>query len=218
MASNLVYEKLRTAILRLDLAPGNALTERGLETFLDTSRTTVRSALAKLENEGLVQRDGRGYIVAPIDFAEISQALEFRATLETSAAKLSCERATESQIKHLLKALERPSKNLETFMRNATDFHLELARLSGNGFYVRALDDVLTRLSRTRWYEANAQGGQQNAVTDHKRILETIALRDAAAAEEAIRAHLERSKERLLNTLMNTSGLQIRGTKNGNSR
>ena len=218
MSASLAYEKLRNAILRLELAPGNALTERGLETFLDTSRTTVRSALAKLENEGLVQRDGRGYIVAPIDFAEISQALEFRATLEIAAAKLSCERATDAQIKTLLKTLEKPSKNLETFMRNATDFHLEMARLSGNGFYVRALEDVLTRLSRTRWYEAQAQGGQQKAVLDHKHILETIQKRDSTAAEEAIRAHLERSRERLLNTLMNTSGLQIRGTKNGTPR
>ena len=52
MSASLAYEKLRNAILRLELSPGNALTERGLETFLYTSRTTVRSALAKLEHEG----------------------------------------------------------------------------------------------------------------------------------------------------------------------
>ena len=211
MPSSLAYEKLRTAILRLEQAPGEALTERGLETYLATSRTTVRSALAKLENEGLVQRDGRGYIVAPIDFAEIAQALEFRASIEIAAAKLSCERAKPSQIKILQTMLEQPSQSLEKFMQNATDFHLELARLSGNIFFVRALEDVLTRLSRTRWYEANAQGGQQKAVVDHKRILETIEARDTKMSEEAIRAHLGRSRERLLTTLMNTSGLQIRG-------
>jgi DNA-binding GntR family transcriptional regulator len=211
MTGSLAYQKLRQAILGLDLAPGEALTERGLESFLATSRTTVRGALAKLENEGLVQRDGRGYIVAPIDFAEISQALEFRALLEVGAARLSCERANTEQLKTLKKQLEKPAKNLENFMKSATDFHLELARLSGNSFFVRSLEDVLTRLSRTRWFEAGAEGGRQNAMTDHKAILEAIEAQDASKAEELIKRHLERSKERLIGTLMSTSGLQIRG-------
>jgi DNA-binding GntR family transcriptional regulator len=217
MTGSLSYQKLRQAILSLDLAPGEALTERGLETFLATSRTTVRGALAKLENEGLVQRDGRGYIVAPIDFAEISQALEFRALLEVGAARLSCERANGEQLKTLKKQLEKPAKNLENFMKSATDFHLELARLSGNSFFVRSLDDVLTRLSRTRWFEAGAEGGRQKAVADHKAILEAIEAQDAGKAEELIKRHLERSKERLIGTLMTTSGLQIR-LKNGTPR
>jgi DNA-binding GntR family transcriptional regulator len=217
MTGNLAYQKLRQAILGLDLSPGEALTERGLEGYLTTSRTTVRGALAKLENEGLVQRDGRGYIVAPIDFAEISQALEFRALLEVGAARLSCERANAEQLTALKKQLEKPSKNLENFMKSATDFHLELARLSGNSFFVRSLEDVLTRLSRTRWFEANAAGGQQKAMTDHKAILEAIETQDAGKAEELIRRHLERSRERLIGTLMTTSGLQIR-LKNGTPR
>ncbi|MFN3265825.1 MAG: GntR family transcriptional regulator [Deinococcales bacterium] len=210
MSSSFAYEKLRQSILSLELAPGEALTERGLEAFLDTSRTTVRAALAKLENEGLVQRDGRGHIVAPIDFAEIAQALEFRALLEVGAARLSCERANIDQIKALKKNLEKPAKNLENFMKSATDFHLELARLSGNRFFVRSLDDVLTRLSRIRWFEAGAEGGRQKATTEHKAILEAIEAADGLLAEERIKKHLERSKERLLTTLFNTNGLQIR--------
>jgi DNA-binding GntR family transcriptional regulator len=217
MPSSHAYEKLRDAILRLELEPGNALTERGLESFLDTSRTTVRGALARLENEGLVTRDGRGYIVAPIDFAEISQALEFRTALETQTVKLAVERATDAQIKTLEKQLEKAPKTLDAFMKHATDFHLELARLGGNAFFTRALEDVLTRLARTRWFEANAQGGQTRASTDHKQIIERIKNRDANGAQELIKTHLERSKERLLTTLMNTQGLQIRG-KNGTPR
>ncbi len=218
MPSSHAYEKLREAILRLELEPGSNLTERGLETYLDTSRTTVRGALAKLENEGLVSRDGRGYIVAPIDFSEIAQALEFRTALETQTVQLAVDRATDAQIKALEKQLEKTPKNLDAFMKNATDFHLEIARMSHNAFFQRALEDVLTRLSRTRWFEANAQGGQTRASTDHKKILERIKDRDADGAKELIRTHLERSKERLLTTLMNTQGLQIRGSISANSR
>ena len=65
-----LYDRLRAAILSLELAPGERLTERGLEASFDASRTPVRAALGRLDAEGLVQRDGRGWIVSPIDLAE----------------------------------------------------------------------------------------------------------------------------------------------------
>jgi DNA-binding transcriptional MocR family regulator len=64
------YEKLRSSILALELEPGENLTERALETLLETSRTTVRAALQRLEGEGLVQKAGfsvTGNEVMPIE-------------------------------------------------------------------------------------------------------------------------------------------------------
>ena len=212
------YDKLREAILSLELSPGEVLTERALETRLETSRTTVRAALARLENEGLVQREdpsrgGRGSIVAPIDLSEIIQACEFRDTIETASIRLACERATDTQLRHVQQVLEqqKQSRELETYMARATDFHLELARLSGNTFYARALEDVLNRLARTRWFTAGNQEGKRRAELDHARILEHLFNRDASAAEEEIRAHLTRSRDRLVNSLLAQQGLQLRG-------
>jgi DNA-binding GntR family transcriptional regulator len=208
-------EKLRDAILRLELSPGAVLTERGLEPMLETSRTTVRSALLKLEAEGLVVKDGRGYIVAPIDLKDITQACDWREIIETNAAKLAIQKASETQLESVKAQLEtaNPAQPLERYLRDATDFHVTLAQLGGNAFMVRALEDVLTRLSRARSFEAGTEAGRTRANAEHKRILETIAARDADAAERELKAHLARSRDRLLGALMESGGLQVRGTR-----
>lgn len=208
------YDKLRHAILSLERAPGEVLTERHLESYLETSRTTVRSALARLENEGLVMRDGRGYIVAPIDLREIQQACEFREVIELAAARATIERAPDADLVALGQQLENTVQDatLEKYMRDATDFHLSLARQSGNAFLVRSLEDVLTRLARARWFEARTKPARDRANSEHKRILETIRSRDLDAASREITAHLARSRDRLLNALLESSQLQIRGS------
>ncbi len=208
------YDKLRHAILSLERAPGEALTERQLETYLETSRTTVRSALARLENEGLVARDGRGYIVAPIDLREIQQACEFREVIEIAAAKATIERAPDTDLEALWQQLENTvsDANIEMYMRDATDFHVSLARQSGNAFLVRSLEDVLTRLARARWFEARTKPARDRANKEHKRIVLAIRSRDPIGTEREITAHLARSRDRLLNALLESSQLQIRGS------
>jgi DNA-binding GntR family transcriptional regulator len=209
--SSTAYDRLREAILALELGPGSTLTERALETRLETSRTTVRAALARLENEGLVGRDGRGYQVAPLDLLEIKRACDWREVIETAAARATIERATDAELEHLAQQLGTiaASEPLETHMRDATDFHINLARLAANPFMTRALEDVLTRLARARWFEA-ASTGLERANREHRQILSAIQARDANAAEQEIKAHLARSRDRLLNALLESSQLQVR--------
>src|ERR1700733_1815652 len=66
-----IHDQLREMILSLDIGPGERLTERWLETRFQGSRTPVRAALARLEGEGLVQRDGRNWIASPINLGEL---------------------------------------------------------------------------------------------------------------------------------------------------
>jgi DNA-binding GntR family transcriptional regulator len=93
-----LYGRLRAAILALDLVPGERLTERGLEASFAASRTPVRAALGRLDAEGLVQRDGRGWIVSPIDLAEIGSLAELREAVEGAAIRLAVERASDADI------------------------------------------------------------------------------------------------------------------------
>jgi DNA-binding GntR family transcriptional regulator len=211
--SSTAYDRLREAILALELGPGSTLTERALESRLETSRTTVRAALARLENEGLVNRDGRGYQVAPLDLLEIKRACDWREVIETAAARATIERASDTELEQLAQHLGTlaASEPLEMHMRDATDFHINLARLAANPFMTRALEDVLTRLARARWFEA-ASTGLERANRDHRQILKAIQARDANAAEQEIKAHLARSRDRLLNALLESSQLQVRAS------
>jgi DNA-binding GntR family transcriptional regulator len=213
--SSTAYDRLREAILALELGPGSTLTERALESRLETSRTTVRAALARLENEGLVNRDGRGYQVAPLDLLEIKRACDWREVIETAAARATVNRATDSELEMLEQQLGNVtvSEPLETYMQDATDFHINLARLAANPFMTRALEDVLTRLARARWFEAGSTNGLERADREHRQILKAIQARDASAAEQEIKAHLARSRDRLLNALLESSQLQVRGSR-----
>lgn len=209
------YEKLRSNILGLHLEPGENLTERSLETMLETSRTTVRAALQRLEGEGLVQKSGRGFIVSPIDLEEIEQACAWREVIEVAAVKEAVKRATKPELEKIQNDISQNTVNLplEQYMSGATNFHLSIARLSGNVFIVRALEDVLTRLSRTRWFEAGSDQGRERAALEHQKILELIANRDGNKASREIANHLIRSGDRLLESLKSAhSRLQIRGS------
>jgi len=151
----LIHDQLRQMILSLDLGPGERLTERWLEGQFQSSRTPIRAALMRLEGEGLVQRDGRNWTVAPIDLGEIEALAEYREPLEVTAVRLACERASEADLDAVAEMLDacRGEVPREDWHKVGTDFHVEIARLSGNPFLAKAIEGVMTRLSRARWLE-----------------------------------------------------------------
>jgi DNA-binding GntR family transcriptional regulator len=131
------YEKLRSSILKLELEPGENLTERSLEALLETSRTTVRAALQRLEGEGLVQKAGRGFIVSPIDLEEIEQACAWREVIEVAAVKEAVKRATKPELEIIQNAISQNTINLplEQYMSGATNFHPQCCQTLGQCFY-----------------------------------------------------------------------------------
>lgn len=198
-----IEQRLRRAIQDLDLAPGERLTERRLEKTFEASRTPVRASLLRLQAEGLVQRDGRGWIVSPIDLEEIRALEEFREAIEVAAVRMACERATDEQLARVLDRFRSitvdPSR--EEGHRLGTDFHIELARLAGNRFLVEAVSGAMTRLERPRWLEVRTEERRHQAWGEHQRVLEAIAARDPDQAQAVIVAHLRGTRDRLLESL-----------------
>jgi DNA-binding GntR family transcriptional regulator len=209
-----IHDQLREMILSLDLGPGERLTERWLEGRFDGSRTPIRAALLRLEAEELVRRDGRNWMVAPIDLGEIAALAEFRAPLETTSVRLACARASEGDLDTVEALLDscRADVPREAWHQAGTEFHVELARLSGNAFLLKAVRGVMTRLARARWLEVLTEGSREQAWTEHRRILELIRQRrpDEAAHEAA--AHVDATRERLMRSLdEDRRGLRARG-------
>jgi DNA-binding GntR family transcriptional regulator len=209
-----IHDQLREMILSLDLGPGERLTERWLESRFQGSRTPVRAALLRLEAEDLVRRDGRNWIVAPIDLGELAALAEFRAPLEATVARLACERASDADLDTVAALLEscRPDVPRSAWHQVGTDFHVELARLSGNEFLVKAIRGVMTRLARARWLEVLTEASRAQAWSEHERILELIRLRQADAAADAAATHVQATRDRLLTSLdENRRPLRARG-------
>jgi DNA-binding GntR family transcriptional regulator len=198
-----IHDQLREMILSLDLTPGERLTERWLEGHFAGSRTPIRAALARLEGEDLVRRDGRNWIVAPIDLGELEQLSEFREPLETTAVRLACARASEADlaaIEEMLDACQSGAPR-EEWHRVGTDFHVEIARLSGNPFIVKAIESVMTRLSRARWLEVWTEPSREQAWAEHRRILAFIRRNEPDVAAREAADHIRDTRNRLLHSL-----------------
>ena len=202
-----LYDRLRAAILSLDLAPGERLTERGLEASFDASRTPVRAALGRLDAEGLVQRDGRGWIVSPIDLAEIGALAELREAVEGAAVRLAVQRATDADIAAVAALLDaaRPGEgggtDAEQGVRAGGDFHEQLTRLSGNPAMVDAVRGAMTRLARTRWLEVRTPAAREQAWLEHRAVLDALEARDADTAARLLTGHIRGTNDRLLAAL-----------------
>lgn len=197
------YAGLRAAILSLDLVPGEKLSERGLESLLGASRTPIRAALMRLENEGLTQRSGRGWQVTPIDLAEVRAVMEYREAVETAAVSLAVERAGDEELAALRTLIDSHAGNddEETGLRDGGDFHVALARLSRNKFLADAMSGALTRLSRTRWLEVRTSESRAQARTEHLEIIAAVRARDSERAELLVASHSRGTRDRLLGYL-----------------
>jgi DNA-binding GntR family transcriptional regulator len=203
MTDDSLHGRLRAAILSLDLAPGQRLSERGLEPDFGASRTPIRAALMRLESEGLVERDGKNWIVAPLNLDEIRELYEYREILESAAVRLATSRADRVDLDALADLAssvdggETPEHSLDA----GTSFHLELARLSGNPFLIDAMKSVLTRLYRTRWLEVQSAQSRDRVNREHSSIAHALVAGDANGAELATIEHLRATGSRLADSV-----------------
>ncbi|WP_299361656.1 GntR family transcriptional regulator [uncultured Paracoccus sp.] len=206
-----LYSQIRDDIMSMAVAPGERLSERILESKYGGSRTPVRAALSRLEVDGLVQRDARGWAVTPLSFQEMERAFEFRGAVERGAVALACSRASGEQIDAIEEMVVSVAMDMshDEWHRAGRDFHVELARLSCNAFFVRAIEDVMTRLGRVRWLEIRTEAGRARTVTEHCHILSLVRRGDADAAIKAISDHAGSAQKRHAEALM--GGARQRG-------
>ncbi len=217
-----VVEHFSHSIQSGERQPGDKLpTESAIMDALQVSRTVVREALSRLQASGLVEtRHGIGtFVLAPpapnnfqiadADLAtldDVLAVLELRISIETEAAALAAERATDDHLQALSNALHGFVQALEgdsNAVPNDFDYHLAIAKATGNRHFVDLLDHLGTRIiPRTR---INTPGmgepGQlaylRRVHAEHERIYSAIVNRDAKGAREAMRTHLTNSRERL---------------------
>lgn len=197
-----IYQRLRAAILSLELVPGQRLTERGLEAEFAASRTPVRAALLRLDAEGLVRRGERGFSVAPIDIHEIGQLAELREAVEVKAVRLAVARASDADIAALADLLGTSrGPEQEELVQAGGVFHEQLARLSGNPMLAETVRGAMTRLARTRWLEGRTAKSREAAWREHRAVVAAIAARDADTAARLVSAHISDTNARLLGVL-----------------
>jgi DNA-binding GntR family transcriptional regulator len=146
--------RLRGAIARGDLAPGERITEDELAAWLGVSRTPVREALSRLAAAGLVTLDAnRGARVTPLDPAEMLDLVKVSRGLVLLAQRQATERATDEELRairgfHTARAAAQRAGDADGVERNALAFHTAILAASRNHDLQRVYPMVFPRLER----------------------------------------------------------------------
>jgi DNA-binding GntR family transcriptional regulator len=191
-----VVSAVRDGIMQGRFAPGQRLPEADLVSMYDASRGAVRTALAQLENEGIVERErNRGARVRPISLQEAVEITEARAVVEGLCAAKAAVRASaddRTRLRELGVELAATVENSDvvSYSRVNQQIHRAIRDLSGHETAGRMLDRLRTQSVRYHYTIALLPGRPAVGLQEHLRVIETVCSGDPDVAEQTMRAHL----------------------------
>jgi DNA-binding GntR family transcriptional regulator len=195
-ARDRVYDALREAIVSAELEPGRRLSENELADRLGVSRTPVREALARLEHEGLVRiMPRRGIYIVRKSKAEIIEMLKVWAALESMAARLVCEQATDAEIASLrtlfskFEDTEEVRFHLNEYSVANLRFHQRIIELSHSPLLTSIAESLLVHVRAIRTRSLGEEDRAERSIVDHMQIIEALEARDVELAERLVRDH-----------------------------
>ncbi|MBE8954500.1 MAG: GntR family transcriptional regulator [Quinella sp. 2Q5] len=206
-----VCEVLRDAIRRGVLEPGERLMEVQLAEELGISRTPVREAIRKLEQEGyVIMMPRRGTYVSSMSVHDVKEIFEIRSALEslsTSLAAMRIEPDELDRLRALLGEIEGhiQRRDIDKIVETDIEFHGLLYRVSRNERLVAIIGNLKEQLARFRTLSMSYPGRLQETLQEHRAMVEAIAAGDVDAARDAAERHMEQAEETLLKAMRHHS-------------
>ncbi|MBU3723914.1 MAG: GntR family transcriptional regulator [Burkholderiaceae bacterium] len=199
------YHQIKEAIHNFSLIPGDRFTESQLVELLQISRTPIRQALFRLQQEGLVEVLFRnGWRVPPIDFRHFDALYDFRILIEIDAVQRLCEdRSTlcPSEKARLFDALSSiwlsPNQRFEDGPRVSQldeSFHCTIVRAAGNPAITRAHQEITEKIRVIRRLDFSRNPRVEATYNEHAKILRAILDRRSDQARMLLKAHIEASQ------------------------
>lgn len=193
-----VYEQLKRSILDGKLAAGQPLVESQLADAYGVSRTPIREALHRLQQDGIVERGDRGLRVAEGSAEQILEIYEARVVLEAAVCESAARRRTEMDVARLhgiLEASPRENPSASEMVASNMQFHEAVWQASHNGTWVDLLSRLNTHLRRYPSTTLTAPGRWEEALEEHAALLAAIERGDAEAASSIGRAHMTKARD-----------------------
>ena len=196
--SEVVYRDLRHQIMSMTLPPGTPIVEKEITQRYGISRTPVREAVLRLAEERLVDVVPKsGTFVARIPLSVLREALVARRALEEATVRAATARATESQIMQLRATIQRQRETAEAGDEEAfhladEDFHAGIAAAGGLPGIWEMIQQIRVQVERYRRLTLPQQGRMQRVVSEHGKVLDAIAKRDADRAVAHMTDHLNK--------------------------
>jgi len=195
------YYQLKRRIIDLRFRPGEILMVQSLAKELGISRTPVREALVRLQQEGFVEEaEGKKFKVSEITLKSILELHEIRELMEGHAVKRVAKNRTGAQVDELRELTKRMEQALgvrdpDLFFEADLEFHAKLIRFCGN----RALQDLAVQLTekiqRVRFLTLYVHRRLEETIDEHSKILDSIEAQDPRSAQKALSTHLQNVKK-----------------------
>ena len=194
-----IYEELKRAITSLNVyadAEEHRLDERQVSVELGVSRTPVREALCRLENEGFVRNiPRRGAFVARKTKKEVLEMITVWAALESMAARLVIENASAREIATLREMFSSFDEDgaaqarIDEYSETNVSFHQALFRLSRCDLLSRITGNLFLHMRSIRMRTIAEKDRASRSIIDHMSIIEALEARDTELAERLVRQH-----------------------------
>ena len=194
-----IYEELKFAITSMNVYADDdeyRLDERRLALEMGVSRTPIREALCRLENEGFVQNiPRRGAFVARKSKKEVLEIITVWAALESMAARLVIENATAEEIATLrgmfssFDADGAAQARIDEYSETNVSFHQALFRLSRCDLLSGITENLFLHMRSIRMRTIAEKDRASRSIIDHMSIIEALEARDTELAERLVRQH-----------------------------
>lgn len=208
--SEQIFEQLKEKIVSGELQPGKKLpSEHELCILYGVSRTTIRQALANLSSLELIEtRFGEGSFVKQSNIGEVMSSLlktiqlskesileviEFRQIIEPPVAKLACKKASDGDIavlKRLYQNMVDYRDDLAAFTQFDQEYHLALAKISGNAHIVK-IYDLISDVLNSAFEDIVAKCGSAAGLKYHKPLMYAFEQRDCNAVQRIMQEHMD---------------------------
>jgi DNA-binding GntR family transcriptional regulator len=195
---NKAYEALKSVIVTMDVYRSRAdirLDERQLAQDFGISRTPVREAMAQLEREGFVRSvPRRGVYVVRKTKGEVIEMITAWAALESMAARLITQRASDEEIASLRRMFAtfeggKLRAHLDEYSEANIEFHQTIIRMSGNGVLISLAENLFTHMRMIRRKTIGEKDRVEKSIRDHMNIIRALEARETDRAEDLVRDH-----------------------------
>ena len=196
--TNKAYDALKGAIASMNIYQDVAeqrLDERQLSEALGVSRTPIREALVRLEQEGLVRNVPRkGAFVVRKSKRQVVEMIVVWAALESMAARLVTENATDAEIANLRQMFATFENNqveakIDEYSETNIRFHQALLKMSGSDLIAQLTESLFIHMGAIRMRTIAEDNRASRSIIDHMNIIEALEARDTELAERLARQH-----------------------------
>ena len=202
-----IFEKLERDILVGEYDKGEILTETKLSETLGVSRTPIREALRRLEQEKIIKITSKGAQVLGISYDDIAAIYEIRVRIEGYAAYRAAIHASEEEKNELREILELQTfylerKNPEQIMECDSRFHRKLYEMSASVPLAYTLTELHKKIIKFRKTAVELTERAAHSCNEHKGIYEAIAAGNAELAEKLTEDHVKSARDNILARIM----------------